>query len=88
LTLNWPIWPGGQEGEVVETDSPKPRVHRVVNDHIYNATWAIQANEGAFMCECGNSLCPEIVAMTPSKYVRLRDRGELVYAQGHGGAIQ
>jgi hypothetical protein len=26
--------------------------------------------------------------MTPLKYVRLRDRGELVYAQGHGGAIQ
>jgi hypothetical protein len=65
---------------------PVPR--RVVNDHIYNATWAIQADEGAFMCECGNPLCPEIVPMTSSEYVRLRDRGGLVYAQGHGGAIQ
>jgi hypothetical protein len=72
----------------VETDSSTSRAHRVVNDHIYNAIWGVQADEGAFMCECGNSLCPEIVAMTPSKYVRLRDRGELVYAQGHGDAIQ
>jgi hypothetical protein len=71
----------------VETDSLKQSVPRAVNDHLYNAMWGIAAEEGPFLCECGDSFCPVVVLMTPSEYVRLRDRGELVYAPGHDGAI-
>ena len=71
----------------METDSPQPSGHQVVNDHIYNALWGVDADEGSFLCECGNSPCPEAVPMMSSEYVRLRDRGEPVYAPGHGNAI-
>ena len=71
----------------METDSPKPSVHRAVNDHIYNALWGVDADGGAFLCECGSSPCPEVVSMTSSEYVRLRDREEAVYAPGHGDAL-
>ena len=60
---------------------------RAVNDHIYNVLWATVAEEGAFLCECGGSSCATDVRMTPSKYVRLRARGEFVYAPGHDDAI-
>jgi hypothetical protein len=68
----------------VETDGAS---QKAVNDHIYNVSWGIVAEEGAFLCECSSSSCAAEVPMTPSKYVRLRDRGELVYAPGHGDAI-
>jgi hypothetical protein len=71
----------------VETDNREPRMPRAVNDHIYNAMWAVAAEEGAFICECGESFCPVEVPMTSSEYVRLRDRGGLVYAPGHDDAI-
>ena len=71
----------------METDSRKLSVSRAVNDHIYNVLWGIVAEEGAFLCECRGSSCTTEVPMTPSKYVRLRDRGELVYAPGHDDAI-
>ena len=70
----------------MESDSRKPSGPRVVNDHIYNALWGVNADEGAFLCECGTSPCPEVVQMTSAEYVRLRDRGESVFASGHGGA--
>jgi hypothetical protein len=71
----------------VETDSRNENVPRAVNDHIYNVLWGIVAEEGAFLCECRGSSCATEVLLTPSKYVRLRDRGELVYAPGHDDAI-
>lgn len=71
----------------METDSPTQSVPRMVNDHIYNVLWGVVAEEGAFLCECRGSSCATEVPMTPSNYVRLRDRGELVYAPGHGDAI-
>jgi hypothetical protein len=71
----------------VETDIRKLSASRAVNDHIYNVLWGIVAEEGAFLCECSGSSCATEVLMTPSKYVGLRDRGELVYAPGHDDAI-
>jgi hypothetical protein len=68
----------------METDSA---TQKAVNDHTYNVLWGIAAEEGAFLCECGGSSCATEVLMARSKYVRLRDRGELVYAPGHGDAI-
>lgn len=68
------------------TERQKQGVPRVVNDHIYNALWGVAAEEGVFVCECAGSSCPVVVPMTPSEYVRLRDRGELVYAPGHDSA--
>lgn len=71
----------------METDSLNQSVPRAVNDHIYNVLWGIVAEEGAFLCECRGSSCATEVLLTPSKYGRLRDRGELVYAPGHDDAI-
>ena len=71
----------------METDSRKQSVPRAVNDHLYNAMWGVAAEKGPFLCECGDSFCPVVVLMTPSEYVRMRDRSELVYAPGHDGAI-
>ena len=59
----------------------------MVNDRIYNAVWGFGAEDGAFACECERSSCAEEVVMTPSAYVLLRDRGEIVIAPGHGRAI-
>lgn len=72
----------------METDSRKRSRPRAVNEHLYNAMWGVAAEEGPFFCECGDSFCPAVVLMTPSEYVRLRDRRELVYAAGHDEAIQ
>ena len=69
------------------TESRKQSVPRSVNDHIYNVLWGIVAEQGAFLCECGGPSCATEVLMKPSEYVHLRNRGELVYATGHGGAI-
>ena len=71
----------------MEADIRKLSVSPAVNDHIYNVLWGIVAEEGAFLCECGGSSFATEVRMTPSKYVRLRARGELVYAPGHDDAI-
>jgi hypothetical protein len=71
----------------VETDSRKPNVPRAVNDHLYNAMWGVAAEEGPFLCECGDSFCPVVVVMKPAEYVRLRGREEFVYAPGHEGGI-
>ena len=58
----------------MKTDSRKPNVPRAVNDHLYNAMWGVAAEEGPFLCECGESFCPVVVVMTPAEYVRLRGR--------------
>ena len=71
----------------MESDSHKPSVSLMANDRIYNVLWAFGAEHGAFVCECERSSCAEEVAMTPSDYVRLRDRGEIVWAPGHDGPI-
>jgi len=71
----------------VETDSRKQSVSWMANDHIYNVLWGVAGEDGAFLCECNGSSCTVEVPMTPSEYVRLRDRGELVYAPDHDGAI-
>ena len=72
----------------MEVDGPKLSAERVVaNDHIYNALWGVEGDGGAFVCECGNLPCPEVVTMTSAEYVRLRGRGKPVYAPGHSGAI-
>lgn len=70
----------------MEVDSGKQSVPRMVNDHIYNVLWGFAAEDGAFLCECRGSSCAVEVLMRPSEYLRLRDRGELVYARGHEGA--
>jgi hypothetical protein len=71
----------------VETDSRKQRVSRTANDHIYNVLWGVVAEDGAFLCECNGSSCTVEVLMRPSEYVSMRERGELVCAPGHDGAI-
>jgi hypothetical protein len=71
----------------VETDSRKQGVSRTANDHIYNVLWGVAGQNAGFLCECNGSSCTVEVVMTPSEYVRLRDRRELVYAPGHDGAI-
>ena len=43
-----------------------------------------RTDEGSFLCECGLPSCTETVEMTRSEYVRLRDRGELIFAPGYG----
>jgi hypothetical protein len=57
------------------------------NERIYNTLWAFGAEDGAFVCECERSRCAEEVVMTPSEYVFLRDRGEIITALGHDGPI-
>jgi hypothetical protein len=71
----------------VVTDSRKQSVSRMANDHIYNVLWGCAAEDGAFLCECSGSSCTVEVLMRPSEYVRIRDRGGLVYAPGHNGAM-
>jgi hypothetical protein len=68
----------------VETESQKQSASRTANDRTYNLLWAFEADGGAFLCECNRSACTEQIPMTPSEYVRLRDRQEIVYASGHG----
>jgi len=76
----------GRKGEVVETYGRKKSVSRMANDRIYNELWGFGARDGAFLCECMDSCVVEVL-MTPSEYVRLRDRREIVYALGHDGVI-
>jgi hypothetical protein len=40
-----------------------------------------------FVCECERSSCAGEVVMTPSEYMGLRDRGEIVTAPGRDGPI-
>jgi hypothetical protein len=72
---------------VVESDSREPSVSVMVNDRIYNALWAFGEVDGAFACECERSSCAGEVVMTPSDYMGLRDRGEIVTARGHDAPI-
>jgi hypothetical protein len=67
----------------VETPTRTQNTPRVANDRIYDVLWGVEAEEGSFLCECNRSSCTEEIVMTPNEYVRLRDRGELVYARGH-----
>ncbi len=67
----------------METDSQKQSVSRSANDRTYNLLWAVAAEGGAFLCECDRSSCTERVPMTPPEYVRVRERHEYVFAQGH-----
>ena len=71
----------------METDVRHQSGSRNANDHIYNVIWGFAAKDGVFLCECGDSCAVEVL-MTSSEYVGLRDRGELVYAPGHDGAVQ
>lgn len=68
----------------METDIRTQSGSRNANDHAYNVMWGFAAEDGVFLCECGDS-CADEVLMTSQEYVGLRDRGELVYAPGHGG---
>jgi hypothetical protein len=70
------------KGEVVEAIRSQSGF-RNANDHAYNVLWGLAAKEGVFLCECGDSCAVEVL-LTSSEYVGLRDRGELVYAPGHG----
>jgi hypothetical protein len=67
----------------VETASQKQSVSATANDRTYNLLWAVAAEGGAFLCECNRSSCTERISMTPSEYVRLRERREYVFAEGH-----
>ena len=62
---------------------PTQDLHQAANDRIHNLLWGVEAEEGSFLCECGLPSCAESVQMTCSEYVRLRDRGELIFAPGH-----
>ena len=64
----------------MEIDSRAQSVSRVASDQIYNVLWGVEAEDGAFLCECNRLSCTEVVMMTGSEYVGLRDRGESVYA--------
>jgi hypothetical protein len=67
----------------MELNSREQGVARIANDRTYCVMWAIEAEGGAFLCECNRSSCSERITMTPSEYVRLRDRHEGIYASGH-----
>ena len=67
----------------MDANSQKQSVSRVANDRTYNLLWAVAAEGGAFLCECSRSSCTEQIALTPSEYVRLRERHEYVFAGGH-----
>jgi hypothetical protein len=71
----------------MKSDGRNQRVSSIANDRIYNELWGFGAEDGAFVCECERSSCTEEVVMTPSAYLRLRDRGKIVTARGHEGAI-
>ena len=60
---------------------------RTANDRTYNLLWGLGEPGGAFLCEC-RTFCADDVRMTLSEYMRLRDRGETLYAPGHGGPIR
>jgi hypothetical protein len=81
-----PTWPGGPEGEAVESVGHKQSISRVVNDRVYEVLLRFAAEDGAFLCECEAPFCVEEVPMKLSEYVRLRDREEFVHAPGHDGA--
>jgi hypothetical protein len=70
----------------VETYGRKQTVSRTANDRLYNVLWGFDVEEGAFLCECADS-CEVRVPMTPSEYVRMCDRRELVHAPGHDNGI-
>jgi hypothetical protein len=72
----------------VGIDSHTQNTSRVANDRIHDVLWGVEAEEGSFLCECNRSFCTEEVVMTCAEYVRLRDRGELVYAPGHGAGYE
>ena len=71
----------------MDANSQKQSVSRVANDRTYNLLWAVAAEGGAFLCECSRSSCTERIPMTPSEYVRLRERHEYVFADGHKGPL-
>jgi hypothetical protein len=69
-------------------DASRQVLFRMANDRVYNLLWGFETEEGSFLCECSRPACGDQVAMNGSEYVRLRDRGESVYAPGHGGFEQ
>jgi hypothetical protein len=56
-----------------------------VNDHSFNALWALGAEEGDFACECGRVGCRERLELTVIEYAA-RDDGQLLLAPGHAPA--
>jgi hypothetical protein len=66
-------------------DASRQVLFRMANDRVFNLMWGFGTEEGSFLCECSRTGCRDTVAMNGSEYVRLRDRGEYVYAPGHGG---
>ena len=71
----------------MEAESQKQSVSRTANDRTYNLLWAVAAEGEAFLCECSRFSCTERIALTPSEYVRLRERHEYVFANGHEGPL-
>ena len=59
---------------------------RTANDRIYNRLWCRGEPGGSFMCEC-NTFCTDEVQMELSEYLRVGNRGETLYARGHGDPI-
>ena len=39
--------------------------------------------EPAFICECGHDLCHEQIFLTLDAFIAIRDRGDVVLAEGH-----
>ena len=66
------------------TDASREILFRMANDRIYNMAWGLEMEEGSFLCECDRPACSERIVLSGSEYVRFRDRGERVYAPGHG----
>ena len=55
---------------------------RTANDRTFNVLWGLGETGGVFLCEC-RTFCTDEVRITLSQYMRLRDRGETLYAPGH-----
>ena len=64
----------------MEIDSRTQSVPRVANDRIYDVLWGVEAEDGAFLCECNRLSCTQVVVMTGSEYLCLRDQGEPIDA--------
>ena len=88
LTSDWPIWPGGQKGEVVETDGDKRDARQSANDRTYNLMWGLGALDGAFLCECTRTGCVQETVLSPSEFMGHRRRDEPICVAGHENATR
>jgi hypothetical protein len=82
--LDRPGQSGLEHGEgAVDTDSQQQGIAQTANDRTYSVMSAIGAEGEALLCECNRPSCSERITMTPSEYVGLRDRHEVIDAIGH-----